>query len=48
MKPELRQMSDGIRKLNKFGKGEFAGASVDDAKEGKSDGDVELNLACIN
>ena len=42
-------MSDGIWKLNKFGKGEFAGASVDDGKSSnKGDGDVELNLACIN
>ena len=28
--------------------GEFAGASVNDGKKEKSDGDVEFNLACIN
>ena len=41
-------MTDGVRKLNKFGKGEFAGASVDDDNGNKGDGDVQLNLACIN
>ena len=48
LKPELKQMSDGVRKLNKFGKGEFAGASVDDGKSGKGGVDVEFNLAYID
>ena len=42
-------MLDGIWKINKFGKGEFAGTSVDNGKSSdKDDCDVELNLTCIN
>ena len=42
LKPELEHLQDGARKLNKFGKGEHAGAAVGSKKSDK-DGDVELN-----
>ena len=46
LKPKLKHLQDGVRKLNKFGKEEHAGAAVG-AEKGNQNGDVELNLTCV-
>ena len=45
MKPKLKDLKDGVRKLNKFGKGEHAGAAVGTCDD--KDGHLELNIACV-
>ena len=46
LKPKLKELKDSVKKLNKFGKGEHAGAAVGEGNK-NDNADVELNLACI-
>ena len=47
MKPDLKQLKDGVHKLNMFGKGEHSGAAIGSEGNNNKDVEVELNTTYI-